>query len=112
MASFGENAVHAWANINQNSSQSIVDSYNMSSLDDVATGRTRFNFSTAAINNDFSYICVAGNRSTTTTQSRTQNNDESLTTTSCRIRNFQVGSGSTDVVSDESFLSIIILSDN
>ena len=112
MASFGENAVHAWANINQDSGQTIVNSRNMSSSDDVATGRTRFNFSTAAINNDFAYVCVAGNRSTTTTQSRTQNNDESLTTTSCRIRNFQVGSGSTDVVSDESFLSIIILSDN
>ena len=111
MASFGENAVHAWANINQNSSQSIVDSYNMSSLDDVATGRTRFNFSTAAINNDFAYVCVAGNRSTTTTQSRTQNNDESLTTTSCRIRNFVV-SGSSDSLTDDSYLSIIILSDN
>ena len=111
MASFGENAVHAWANINQNSSQSIVDSYNMSSIDDVATGRTRFNFSTAAINNDFAYVCVAGNRSTTTTQSRTQNNDESLTTTSCRIRNFVV-SGSSDSLTDDSYLSIIILSDN
>lgn len=111
MASFGENAVHAWANINQNSSQSIVDSYNMSSLDDVATGRTRFNFSTAAINNDFSYICVAGNRTGTTTSSRTQNNDESLTTTSCRIRNFVV-SGSSDSLTDDSYLSIIILSDN
>ena len=111
MASFGENAVHAWANINQDSSQSIVDSYNMSSLDDVATGRTRFNFSTAAINNDFSYICVAGNRTGTTTSSRTQNNDESLTTTSCRIRNFVV-SGSSDSLTDDSYLSIIILSDN
>ena len=111
MASFGENPVHAWANINQNSSQSIVDSYNMSSLDDVATGRTRFNFSTAAINNDFSYICVAGNRTGTTTSSRTQNNDESLTTTSCRIRNFVV-SGSSDSLTDDSYLSIIILSDN
>ena len=111
MASFGENALHAWANINQNSSQSIVDSYNMSSLDDVATGRTRFNFSTAAINNDFSYICVAGNRTGTTTSSRTQNNDESLTTTSCRIRNFVV-SGSSDSLTDDSYLSIIILSDN
>ena len=47
MALFGENTVHAWANINQDSGQTIVNSRNMSSIDDVATGRTRFNFSTA-----------------------------------------------------------------
>jgi|TARA_R100000455_G_C6240542_1_gene99586 hypothetical protein len=111
MASFGENAVHAWANINMNSGQTIVNSRNMSSIDDVATGRTRFNFSTAAINNDFAYICVAGNRSSTTTQSRTQNNDETLSTTSCRIRNF-VLQGSSDSTNDDSFLSIIVLSDS
>ena len=111
MASFGENAVHAWANINQSGSQSIVDSYNISSIDDSGTGRTRFNFSTAAINNDFSFICNAANRNSTTTSARTQNNDEELTTTSCRIRNFLV-SGSSDSTNDDSFCSIIILSDN
>ena len=39
MASFGENAVHAYANINQSGSQSIVDSYNITSITDNTVGK-------------------------------------------------------------------------
>ena len=54
MALFGENTVHAWANINCKSGQDTVrDSYNISSVTDTATGRQTFNFSTNAADNNY-----------------------------------------------------------
>lgn len=109
MASFGENAVHAWANINQSGSQSIVDSYNISSITDNTVGKTTFNFSTNAANDDFVYISSAGNASGTTTSGRTQNPDEALSVSSFRIRNFNATAGTTK---DDTFVSVIVISDS
>ena len=109
MASFGENAVHAWARVNQTGSQSVTDSYNVSSITDSGTGRTQFNFSTNAINNDFAYVSMAGNVNSTTTSGRTQNNDNSQTTSSFRLRNLNTNS---DSQTDDSLINVIVISDN
>ena len=44
MAMFGENTCKAWADANMTGTISLRDSYNFSSVTDVATGRIRFNF--------------------------------------------------------------------
>ena len=94
MASFGSNAVHAWARVNQTGSQTLVDSYNITSITDNTTGKTTFNFSTSASDNDYVYACLAGNSSTTTTSGRATNPDQQASTSSIRVRNFNVtGSG-------------------
>jgi|TARA_R100000149_G_scaffold8795_2_gene2406 hypothetical protein len=111
MASFGENAVHAWARIDQTGTQSIVDSYNITSITDNGVGRTIFTFSTNAINNDFVFVGMAGNENSTTTSGRTQNNDGAATTSGFRIRNFSV-SGSADTTRDDNLVNVIVLSDN
>ena len=109
MASFGENAVHAWARVNQTGSQSVTDSYNISSVTDNGTGRTIFNFSTNAINNDFVYVSMAGNEGSTTTSGRTQTNDGSQTTSSFRLRNLNTNS---DAQTDDTLVNVIVISDN
>ena len=109
MASFGENAVHAWARVNQTGSQSVTDSYNVSSVTDNGVGRTIFNFSTNAINNDFVYVSMAGNEGSTTTSGRTQTNDGSQTTSSFRLRNLNTNS---DSQKDDTLVNVIVISDN
>tara|TARA_R100000149_G_scaffold50552_1_gene21140 strand:- start:12 stop:341 length:330 start_codon:yes stop_codon:yes gene_type:complete len=109
MASFGENAVHAYANINQSGSQSIVDSYNITSVTDNTVGKTTFNFSTNAANDDYAFISSAGNASGTTTSGRTQNPDEALSVSSFRIRNFNATAGTTK---DDTYVGVIVISDS
>jgi len=109
MASFGENAVHAYANIDQSGSQSINDSYNITSVTDNSTGKTTFAFSTDAANNDYAFISSAGNASGTTTSGRTQNPDDALVVGSFRIRNFNATAGTTK---DDTFVSVIVISDS
>ena len=109
MASFGENAVHAYANINQSGSQSINDSYNITSVTDNSTGKTTFAFSTDAANNDYAFISSAGNASGTTTSGRTQVYDAANTVGTFRIRNFNATAGTTK---DDSFVSVIVISDS
>ena len=109
MASFGENAVHAYANINQSGSQSINDSYNITSITDNSTGKTTFHFSTDAANNDYAFISSAGNASGTTTSGRTQNPDDALTVGSFRIRNYNATAGTNK---DDTFVSVIVISDS
>ena len=110
MAYFGENTCHAWANINcVNGQDTVRDSYNISSVTDIGTGRQQFNFSTNAINNDFVYVSMAGNVSSTTTSGRTQNNDNSQTTSSFRLRNLNTNS---DTNKDDTLVNVIVISDN
>ena len=109
MASFGENAVHAWARVNQTGSQSVTDSYNVSSVTDAGTGRTQFNFSTNAINNDFVYVSMAGNEGSTTTSGRTQTNDGSQTTSSFRLRNINTNG---PAQKNDTLVNVIVISDN
>ena len=54
----------AWVHYDQKSSMSVLDSYNVSSVTDVATGEATVNFSTAMANANYA---VCGTTSETTT---------------------------------------------
>ena len=110
MAFFGENGIHAWAQAEQTGTPSVRDSYNISSLNDVGTGRLGFNFSVAAINNDFAFVALSGNATGTTTAARTINNDETVTTTSFSVRNLNTNMVNT--VTDDSLINVIVVSNN
>ena len=110
MAFFGENGIHAWAQAEQTGTPSVRDSYNISSLNDVGTGRRGFNFSVAAINNDYAFVALSGNATGTTTAARTINNDETVTTTSFSVRNLNTNMVNT--VTDDSLINVIVVSNN
>ena len=110
MAFFGENGIHAWAQAELSGTPSARDSYNISSLDDRGVGRIRFNFSVAAINNDFAFVALSGNATGTTTAARTINNDETVTTTSFAVRNLNTNNVNT--VTDDSLINVIVVSNN
>ena len=110
MPYFGENAIHAWAQAEQSGTPSVRDSYNISSLTDVGTGRLGFDFSVAAINNDYSFCCLTGNATGTTTSARAVNNDATPTTTYFAIRNLNVNN--TNTVTDDSLINVIVVSNN
>ena len=109
MAYFGENGIHAWAQINGDN-HTIRDSYNISSITDVGTGRHGFTFSVAAINNDYAFVALTGNVSGTTTSARAVNNDATVTTTYFAIRNLNVNN--TNTVTDDSLINVIVVSNN
>lgn len=109
MASFGSNAVHAWARVNQSGSQTLVDSYNITSIADNTTGKTTFNFSTNASDDDYVYACCAGNVGGTTTSGRAQNPDQAASVSSIRIRNFNVTG---DALKDDTLLNLFVISQN
>ena len=110
MAFFGENGIHAWAQAELSGTPSYRDAYNISSLDDRGVGRIRFNFSVAAINNDFAFVALSGNATGTTTAARTINNDETVTTTSFSVRNLNTNMVNT--VTDDSLINVIVVSNN
>ena len=110
MAFFGENGIHAWAQAEQSGTPSVRDSYNISSLDDRGTGRLRFNFSVAAINNDFAFCALCGNSTGTTTSARAINNDETVTTTSFSIR--MLNTNNVNSVIDDTLINVIVVSNN
>lgn len=110
MAFFGENGIHAWAQAHLNGTPNYRDAYNISSIDDRGTGRIRFNFSVAAINNDFAFVALSGNATGTTTAARAINNDETVTTTSFAVRNLNTNNVNT--VTDDSLINVIVVSNN
>ena len=110
MAFFGENGIHAWAQAELSGTPSNRDSYNISSLDDRGVGRIRFNFSVAAINNDFAFCALSGNQTGTTTSARAINNDETVTTTSFSIR--ILNTNNTNTVTDDTLINVIAVSNN
>tara|TARA_B100001778_G_scaffold318728_1_gene307540 strand:+ start:380 stop:727 length:348 start_codon:yes stop_codon:yes gene_type:complete len=114
MAYFGENTCHAWANINcVNGQDTVRDSYNISSVTDIGTGRQQFNFSTNAINNDFAVAAMSGNQTSTTTAPRTRNPDAAFNVAHFTIRNINIDggtSGSSSPVND-SLIHVICCAD-
>ena len=108
MALFGENTVHAWANINCKSGQDTVrDSYNISSVTDTATGRQTFNFSTNAANNDYAIAACSGNATSTTTAPRARNPDSTFDVSNFRIRNINVDQNSSGTAVNDSLITVI-----
>ena len=110
MAFFGENGIHAWAQAELSGTPSNRDSYNISSLDDRGVGRIRFNFSVAAINNDFAFCALSGNQTGNTTSARAINNDETVTTTSFAIR--ILNTNNVNSVTDDTLINVIAVSNN
>ena len=108
MAYFGENAIFAWAQANHDS-VSMRDSYNMTSVVDVGTGRLGFNLATAAPNNDYAFCALAGNATGQTTSGRTINNDATMTTTYFAIRILNMNSGNAPI--DDNLINVIVVSD-
>lgn len=108
MAYFGENTVHAWANINcVNGQDTIRDSYNISSITDSATGRQIFNFSTNAANNDYAIAACSGNQTGTTTAPRGRVPDNTFTTSGFRIRNLNVDNNASGTAVNDSLITMI-----
>ena len=64
MAYFGDNAIHAWVNFNgggaSNSTPSIRDDYNVSSLGDVSTSTFNIYFDTDFANTNYAWSGSAG----------------------------------------------------
>ena len=110
MAFFGENGIHAWAQAYLNGTPDYRDAYNISSLNDVGTGRLGFNFSVAAINNDYAFVALSGNSTGTTTSARTINNDATVTTSYFAIRN--LNTNNVNSVVDDSLINVIVVSNN
>ena len=109
MPYFGENAIHAWAQAEQSGTPSVRDSYNISSVTDIATGRLGFNLSVAAINNDYAFTALCGNTGTTTS-ARSINNDAAVTTTYLAIR--MLNTNNVNSVVDEQLVNVIVVSNN
>jgi len=112
MALFGENTVHAWANINCTDGQDTVrDSYNISSVTDIGTGRQQFNFSTNAINNDFAIAARSGNSTGTTTSPRTQVPDAAFNVAHFTIRNLSIPNNSSGTARNDKLLTVVCCAD-
>ncbi len=110
MAMFGENTCKAWADADMTGSMSLRDSYNFSSVTDVATGRIRFNFDVDAVASKYAIATLAGNNSGTTTSGRTQNIDSNRAAGNFTIRNLNVA-GDTNAVVDDNYIGIIVFMD-
>tara|TARA_R100000149_G_scaffold50552_1_gene21141 strand:- start:437 stop:778 length:342 start_codon:yes stop_codon:yes gene_type:complete len=112
MALFGENTVHAWANINcADGEDTVRDSYNISSVTDIGTGRQQFNFSTNAINNDFAIAARAGNSTAQTTSPRTQVPDAEFNVAHFTIRNLSIPSNSSGTARNDKLLTVVCCAD-
>ena len=110
MAMFGENTCKAWADANMTGTMSLRDSYNFSSVADVATGRIRFNFDVDAVASKYSIATLAGNNSGTTTSGRTQNLDSSRAAANFIIRNLNMNAGANSLV-DDTYIGVIVFMD-
>ena len=109
MAYFGENGIFAWAQGNTGSNANTLrDSYNMTSLTDVNTGRIQFNFSTNAVNNDYAIVSLSGNEHTTTTAPRVRTIDADFSVSNCRIRNLNVDNNATGTTVNDGLINIIV----
>ena len=109
MAMFGENTCKAWADANMTGTMSLRDSYNFSSVADVATGRIRFNFDVDAVASKYAIATLAGNNSGTTTSARTQNLDSSRAAANFTVRNLNMNSANATV--DDTYIGVIVFMD-
>ena len=109
MAMFGENTCKAWADADMTGSMSLRDSYNFSSVTDVAQGRIRFSFDVDAVASKYAIATLAGNNSGTTTSGRTQNLDSSRAAANFIIRNLNMNSANS--VTDDTYIGVIVFMD-
>ena len=109
MAMFGENTCKAWADASMSGSMSLRDSYNFSSVTDVATGRIRFNFDVDAVASSYAIATLSGNNSGTTTSGRTRNLDSSRAAANFTIRNLNMNN--TNAAVDDSYIGVIVFMD-
>ena len=109
MAMFGENTCKAWADASMAGSMSLRDSYNFSSVTDVATGRIRFSFDVDAVASKYAIATLAGNNSGTTTSGRTQNLDSSRAAANFTIRNLNMNN--TNNATDDTYMGVIVFMD-
>ena len=109
MAMFGENTCKAWADASMSGSMSLRDSYNFSSVTDVATGRIRFNFDVDAVASKYAIATLSGNNSGTTTSGRTRNLDSSRAAANFTVRNLNVNNANT--VTDDTYIGVIVFMD-
>ena len=106
---FGENTCKAWADASMSGSMSLRDSYNFSSVTDIATGRIRFSFDVDAVASKYAIATLAGNNSGTTTSARTQNLDSSRAAGNFTIRNLNVNN--TNSATDDTYIGVIVFMD-
>ena len=106
---FGENTCKAWADANMTGTMSLRDSYNFSSVADVATGRIRFNFDVDAVASKYAIATLSGNNSGTTTSGRTQNLDSSRAAANFTVRNLNMNSANATV--DDTYIGVIVFMD-
>jgi hypothetical protein len=107
MAFRGENFVHAWANFKTSGTPEVRDSYNISSITDVGTGRSKFNFSINASNANYVFSCLGGNSSGTTTSGRCQQNDASP-----NVAHFSIRNRSSAGPRDDSLMNMICIAES
>ena len=106
---FGENTCKAWADASMAGSMTLRDSYNFSSVTDVATGRIRFSFDVDAVASKYAIATLAGNNSGTTTSARTQCLDSSRAAANFTVRNLNVNNTNTTV--DDTYIGVIVFMD-
>ena len=109
MAMFGENTCKAWADANMDGSMSLRDSYNFSSVTDVAQGRIRFSFDVNAVASKYAIATLSGNNSGTTTSGRTQNIDSTRAAGNFTIRNLNMNN--TNAAVDDEYIGVIVFMD-
>ena len=107
---FGENTCKAWADANMTGTMSLRDSYNFSSVTDVAQGRIKFSFDVDAVASKYAIATLAGNNSGTTTSGRTQNLDSSRAAANFIIRNLNMNAGANSLV-DDTYIGVIVFMD-
>ena len=86
-----------WVNFNQTGTQAIRDSFNVSSITDLETGRTQVNFQNAMSNSNYSVLC-SGSRDDPEGSRCFPSHVDSVTTTNYRLTNHNDGSTQVDWV--------------
>ena len=80
-----------WVNFNQSSTQSIRDSFNVSSIEDLGTGQTKVNFSNNFSNNEYAVVC-GGSRDQPEGSRCFPSNIDGMTTAKFEVTNHNDGS--------------------
>ena len=109
MAMFGENTCKAWADASMAGTMSLRDSYNFSSVTDVAQGRIKFSFDVDAVASKYAIATLSGNNSGTTTSGRTRNLDSSRAAANFTIRNLNMNN--TNNATDDTYMGVIVFMD-
>ena len=85
----------AWVNFNQQGTQAIRDSFNVSSITDLETGRTQVNFSNTLSNSDYAVLC-SGSRDDPEGSRCFPSHVDQMTTSKYRLTNHNDGSTQVD----------------